>query len=141
MKGGLSLVPMEPTGSFLSLTRLKCQATGGTEEDVTTSITYVANAVEKGETITMMVHIVDNSYSKRAKGQPWAMFSHYNGDVYSSCDCAMKMLAKMAKLVNADPDCYDVEFDVDGRNLRYRWKNGDDDELERFVQIESREVK
>ncbi len=89
----------------------------------------------------MMVHILDNSYFRRTNGQPWAMFSHYNGDVYSSCDCAMKMLAKMAKLVNADPDCYDVIFDTDGRNLRYRWKNGDGDELERFVQIESREVK
>lgn len=89
----------------------------------------------------MMVHILDNSYSKRVKGQPWVMFNHYNGDVYSSRERAMKMLTEMAKSVSADPECYDVEFDVDGRYLRYRWKNGDDDELERFVQIESREVK
>ena len=53
----------------------------------------------------------------------------------------MKMLTEMAKLVCADPKCYDVEFDTDGRNLRYCWKNGDGDELEHFVQIESREVK
>lgn len=89
----------------------------------------------------MMVHILDNSYSKRVKGQPWAMFNHYNGDVYRSRDCAMKKLARMAKLVNAAQDCYDVEFDTDGCNLRYRWNNGDGDELERFIQIESREVK
>ena len=45
------------------------------------------------------------------------------------------------KLVSADPECYDVVFDIDGRNLRYCWKNGDDDELEHFIQIESKEVK
>ena len=89
----------------------------------------------------MMVHILDNSYSRRTKGQPWMMFNHYNGDVYSSRECAMKRLTEMAKLVSADPECYDVEFDVDGRNLRYCWKNGDGDELERFIQIESRKVK
>ena len=89
----------------------------------------------------MMVHILDNSYSRRAKGQPCVMFNHYNGDVYSSRECAMKRLTEMAKSVSVDPDCYDVIFDTDGRNLRYRWKNGDGDELERFVQIESREVK
>ena len=86
----------------------------------------------------MMVYIFDNSYSRRVKGQSWVMFNHYNGDVYSSRERAMKMLTEMAKLVRADPDCYDVEFDG---NLRYRWKNGDGDELERFVQIEPREVK
>lgn len=86
----------------------------------------------------MMVHILDNSYSRRAKGQPWVMFNHYNGDVYSSRECAIKRLTEMAKSVSADPECYDVEFDG---NLRYRRKNGDGDELERFVQIESREVK
>ena len=86
----------------------------------------------------MMVHILDNSYSRRAKGQPWVMFNHYNGDVYSSRECAIKRLTEMAKSVSADPECYDVEFDG---NLRYRWKNGDGDELERFVQIESRKVK
>ncbi len=89
----------------------------------------------------MTVYIFDNSYSRREKGQPWAMFNHYNGDVYSTRECAMKMLTEMAKLVCADPKCYDVEFDTDGRNLRYCWKNGDGDELEHFVQIESREVK
>lgn len=89
----------------------------------------------------MMVYIFDNFYSRRTKGQPWAMFNHYNGDVYSSRDCAMKMLARMAKSVNADPECYDVVFDTDGCNLCYRWKNGDGDELERFIQIESKEVK
>lgn len=88
----------------------------------------------------MMVHIFDNSYSRRAKGQPWVMFNHYNGDVYSSLDCAMKTLTEMAKSVSADSECYDIVFDADGRNLSYRWKNGDSDELERFVQIESREV-
>lgn len=66
------------------------------------------------------------------------MFNHYNGDVYSSRECAIKRLTEMAKSVSTDPECYDVEFDD---NLRYRWKNGDGDELERFVQIESREVK
>ena len=89
----------------------------------------------------MTVHILDNSYSKRVKGQSWVMFNRYNGDVYSSRKRAMKILTEMAKSVSADPDCYDVEFDVDGCNLRYRWKNGDGDDLERFVQIESREVK
>lgn len=89
----------------------------------------------------MMVHILDNSYSKRVKGQSWVMFNHYNGDVYSSRECAMKMLTEMAKSVSADPECYDVVFDADGRNLSYCWKNGDGDELERFIQIESREVK
>lgn len=89
----------------------------------------------------MMVHILDNSYSRRTKGQPWVMFNHYNGDVYSSRECAMKMLAEMAKLARADLKCYDVEFDTDGCNLCYHWKNWDGDELERFVQIESREVK
>lgn len=94
--------------------------------------------IKKEDGKTMMVHILDNSYSRRVKGQSWVMFNHYNGDVYSSRERAMKRLTEMAKLVRADPDCYDVEFDG---NLRYRWKNGDDDELERFVQIESREVK
>lgn len=89
----------------------------------------------------MTVYIFDNSYSRRTKGQPWVMFNHYNENVYSSRERAMKKLTEMAKLVRVDPDCYDVEFDADGRNLRYRWKNGDGDELERFVQIESREVK
>lgn len=89
----------------------------------------------------MMVHILDNSYFKRVNRQLWAMFDYYNGDVYSSHECAMKMLTEMAKSVSADPDCYDVEFDADGHNLSYRWKNEDGDELERFVQIESREVK
>lgn len=89
----------------------------------------------------MMVYIFDNSYSRRAKGQPWVMFNHYNGDVYSSRERAMKRLTEMAKLVRVDPDCYNVEFNADGHNLRYCWKNGDGDELERFVQIESREVK
>ena len=79
----------------------------------------------------MTVHILDNFYSKRVKGQSWVMFSHYNGDVYSSLGCAMKMLTEMAKSV----------FDANGRNLRYRWKNWYDDEIERIVQIESREVK
>ena len=32
----------------------------------------------------MMVHILDNSYSNRTKGKPWAIFNRYNGDVYSS---------------------------------------------------------
>ena len=32
----------------------------------------------------MMVYIFDNSYSRRAEGQPWVMFNHYNGDVYGS---------------------------------------------------------
>lgn len=86
----------------------------------------------------MMVYILDNSYSKRVNGQSWVMFSHYNGDVYSSRERAMKRLTEMAKLVNADPECYDVEFDG---NLRYRWKNWSGDELERYIQIESREVK
>lgn len=86
----------------------------------------------------MTVYIFDNSYSRRTKGQPWVMFNHYNGDVYSSRECAVKRLTEMAKSVSADPECYDVEFDG---NLRYRWKNGDGDELERFVQIESRKVK
>lgn len=89
----------------------------------------------------MMVHILDNSYSKRTKGQPWVMFNRYNGDVYSSCERAMKTLTEMAKSVSADPECYDVEFDADGRNLHYRWKNLDGDEFERYIQIESREVK
>ena len=53
----------------------------------------------------------------------------------------MKMLSEMAKSVSADPECYDVEFDADGRNLHYRWKNLDGDEFERYIQIESREVK
>lgn len=89
----------------------------------------------------MMVHILDNSYSKRTKGKPWVMFNRYNGDVYSSRKRAMKMLSEMAKSVSADPECYDVVFDANGRNLRYRWKNWYDDEIERIVQIESREVK
>lgn len=86
----------------------------------------------------MMVHILDNSYSKRTKGQPWVMFNRYNGDVYSSRERAMKTLTEMAKSVSADPECYDVEFDG---NLRYRWKNWSGDEFERYIQIESREVK
>lgn len=89
----------------------------------------------------MMVHILDNSYFKRTKGQPWVMFNHCNGDVYSSRERAMKRLTEMAKLVRVDPECYDVEFDADGHNLHYRWKNWSGDELERFIQIESREVK
>lgn len=89
----------------------------------------------------MMVHILDNSYSKRVKGQSWVMFNRYNGDVYSSRKRAMKMLSEMAKSVSTDPECYDVVFDANGRNLRYRWKNWYDDEIERIVQIESREVK
>lgn len=89
----------------------------------------------------MTVHILDNSYSKRVKGQSWGMFNRYNGDVYSSRKRAMKMLSEMAKSVSADPECYDVEFDADGGNLRYRWKNLDDDEFERYIQIESKEVK
>lgn len=89
----------------------------------------------------MMVHILDNSYSNRTKGKPWAIFNRYNGDVYSSRKRAMKMLSEMAKSVSADPECYDVVFDANGRNLRYRWKNWYDDEIERIVQIESREVK
>lgn len=89
----------------------------------------------------MTVYIFDNSYSRRTKGQPWVMFNHYNENVYSSRERAMKKLTEMAKLVRVDPDCYDVEFDADDHNLRYRWKNGDGDELEHFVQIESREVK
>lgn len=97
--------------------------------------------VKRGEVVTMTVHILDNFYSKRVKGQSWVMFSHYNGDVYSSLECAMKMLTEMAKSVSADPECYDVVFDANGRNLRYRWKNWYDDEIERIVQIESREVK
>lgn len=94
--------------------------------------------VKKEDGKTMMVHILDNSYSKRTKGQPWVMFNHYNGDVYSSRERAMKRLTEMTKLVRADPECYDVEFDG---NLRYRWKNWSGDELERYIQIESREVK
>lgn len=89
----------------------------------------------------MMVHILDNSYSKRTKGKPWAIFNYYNGDVYGSRKRAMKMLSEMAKSVSADPECYDVVFDADGGNLHYRWKNWYDDEIERIVQIESREVK
>ena len=89
----------------------------------------------------MMVHILDNSYSRRTKGQSWVMFNRYNGDVYSSRKRAMKILSEMAKSVSADPECYDVVFDANGRNLRYRWKNWYDDEIERIVQIESREVK
>lgn len=89
----------------------------------------------------MMVHILDNSYFKRVNRQSWVMFDYYNGDVYSSHECAMKMLTEMAKSVSTDPECYNVEFNADRRNLCYRWKNGDGDELERFVQIESREVK
>ena len=89
----------------------------------------------------MMVHILDNSYSRRTKGQPWVMFNHYNGDVYSSRECAMKRLTEMAKSARAVLKCYDVIFVTDGRNLSYHCKNGDGDELERFVQIESREVK
>lgn len=50
----------------------------------------------------MTVHILDNFYSKRVKGQSWVMFSHYNGDVYSSLEYAMKMLTEMAKSVSAD---------------------------------------
>ena len=80
----------------------------------------------------MMVHILDNSYSKRTKGQPWVMFNRYNGDVYSSRERAMKTLTEMAKSVSADPEC---------GNLRYRWKNWSGDEFERYIQIESREVK
>ena len=99
------------------------------------------NKTNKDEVVTMMVHILDNSYSKRTKGQPWVMFNRYNGDVYSSYKRAMKMLSEMAKSVSADPECYDVEFDADGRNLHYRWKNLDGDEFERYIQIESREVK
>jgi hypothetical protein len=53
----------------------------------------------------------------------------------------MKILTEMAKSVSADPECYDVVFDANGRNLRYRWKNWYGDEIERIVQIESREVK
>ncbi len=86
----------------------------------------------------MMVYIFDNSYSRRVKGQSWVMFNRYNGDVYSSRERAMKTLTEMAKSVSADPECYDVEFDG---NLRYRWKNWSGDELERYIQIESREVK
>lgn len=89
----------------------------------------------------MMVHILDNSYSSRSKGQPWVMFNRYNGDVYSSRKRAMKMLSEMAKSVSADPECYDVEFDADGCNLHYRWKNLDGDEFERYIQIESKKVK
>ena len=97
--------------------------------------------VKKGEVVTMTVHILDNSYSKRVKGQSWVMFNRYNGDVYSSRKRAMKMLSEMAKSVSADPECYDVVFNANRRNLRYRWKNWGDDEIERFVQIESKEVK
>lgn len=89
----------------------------------------------------MMVHILDNSYSKRTKGKPWAIFNYYNGDVYGSRKRAMKMLSEMAKSVSADPECYDVVFDTDGGNLHYRWKNLDGDEFERYIQIESKEVK
>ena len=89
----------------------------------------------------MMVHILDNTYSRREKGQRWMVFNHYNGDVYSDCECAMKMLGEMAKMASADPACYDVAFDPDGRNLIYRWKNGDGTELERLIQIETRNVR
>lgn len=89
----------------------------------------------------MMVHILNNSYSKRTKGKPWAIFNHYNGDVYSSRKRAMKMLSEMAKSVSADSECYDVRFDAYGGNLCYRWKNFDGDEFERYIQIESKEVK
>lgn len=89
----------------------------------------------------MMVHILDNSYSKRTKGKPWAIFNRYNGDVYSSRKRAMKMLSEMAKSVSADPECYDVGFDAEGGNLRYCWKNLDGDEFEHYIQIESKEVK
>ena len=96
---------------------------------------------KKGEVVTMTVHILDNFYSKRVKGQSCVMFSHYNGDVYSSLECAMKILTEMAKSVSADPECYNVVFDADGSNLHYRWKNLDGDEFERNIQIESKEVK
>ena len=86
----------------------------------------------------MMVYILDNSYSKRVKGQPWVMFNHYNGDVYGSRERAMKTLAEMANSVSADSECFDGEFDG---NLRIRWIIGSGDELERYIQIESREVK
>lgn len=89
----------------------------------------------------MMVHILDNSYSNRTKGKPWAVFNRYNGDVYSSRKRAMKTLSEMAKSVSADPECYNVVFDADGGNLHYRWKNLDGDEFERYIQIESKEVK
>ena len=89
----------------------------------------------------MTVHILDNFYSKRVKGQSWVMVCHYNRDVYSSVEWAMKLLTEMANSVCADAECYDVVFDANGRNLRYRWKNWYDYEIERIVQIESREVK
>ena len=89
----------------------------------------------------MMVHILDNSYSNRTKGKPWAIFNRYNGDVYSSRKRAMKTLSEMAKSVSEDPECYNVVFDADGGNLHYRWKNLDGYEFERYIQIESKEVK
>ena len=71
--------------------------------------------VKKGEVVTMTVHILDNSYSKRVKGQSWVMFNRYNGDVYSSRKRAMKMLSEMAKSVSADPECYDAIFVIVGK--------------------------
>ena len=87
------------------------------------------------------VYIVDDCYYKQDDKFSWNEYAHNIQSVHKNSEDALDVLRAIYKAATQNPNIYDAQLDEEAATyVLYRWKNVDNKQHERFVQIAIRDL-
>lgn len=87
------------------------------------------------------VYIVDDCYYKQDGKFSWNEYAHNIQSVHKNSEDALDVLRAIYKAATQNPNIYDAQLDEEAAPyVLYRWKNVDNKQHERFVQIAIRDL-
>lgn len=87
------------------------------------------------------VYIVDDCYYKQDDKFSWNEYAHNIQSVHKNSEDALDVLRAIYKAATQNPNIYDAQLDEESAPyVLYRWKNVDNKQHERFVQIAIRDL-
>lgn len=88
------------------------------------------------------VYIVENCYYMQNDKFSWIEYAHAIQSVHKNSEDALDVLRAIYKAATQNPSMYDVQLDEGATTpyVLYRWKNTDNKQHERFVQIAIRDL-
>lgn len=88
------------------------------------------------------VYIVENCYYMQNDNFSWTEYGHNIQSVHKNSEGAFDVLRAIYKEATQNPNNYDVLIDEEAAvpYVLYRWKNADNKQRERFVEIIIRDL-
>mgnify|MGYP004534788981 FL=1 len=88
------------------------------------------------------VYIVENCYYMQNDKFSWSEYAHSIQSVHKNSEDALDVLRAIYKAATQNPSMYDVLIDEEAAvpYVLYRWKNADNKQHERFVEIAIRDL-